>query len=80
MTGIADVVVERHHHVLIVTLFVGEQIGLVEHQYHRHAVCLGRSQKAVDECRRSLWVRHGDDEHCLVEVSRDDMALLRQVL
>ena len=42
MAGVANVVVERHHHVLIVALFVGEQIGLVEHQYHRHAVGFGR--------------------------------------
>ena len=77
---ITNVVVERHHHVLIVTLFVGEQVGLVKHQYHRYAVGLSRGEKAVDKRRGGLGMSHGDDQHRLVEVGSDDVALFGQVL
>ena len=39
---IADVLIERHHH-LLVTQQVGiEQVGLIEDEHHRHTISFGR--------------------------------------
>ena len=61
-------------------LVVAEQIGFVEHQNHRHAIRLSRSQKTVDKRCRRLRMRHRDDEESLIEVGGKNMTLLREVL
>ena len=72
--------VQTHHHLLIMTLLVGEYVGLVEHQHRRHAVSLSRSEEAVDEDGACLRIVHRNDEESLVDVGSDDMALLAEVL
>ena len=72
--------VQTHHHLLVVSLLVREYIGLVEHQHCRHAVCLRRSEEAVDEDGTRLRIVHRNDEECLVDVGSDDVALLAEVL
>ena len=72
--------VEAHHHRLIVQLFGREQVGLVEDQYHRHAVSLSRSEETVDEGGGGLRMAHGDDKEHLVDIGGNDVALLGEVL
>ena len=79
-TLVAHGFVQRHHHVLIVSLFLRKQVGFIKHQYHGHAVSLGRSQEAVDESGRGLRIIDCNNEESLVYIGRNDMALLTQVL
>ena len=78
-TLISDVLIERNHHVLIPPLVIIKYVGLVEDKHDRHAVGLGRSQKAVDEGRAGLRPVDRDDEQGLVDVGGDDVTLLREV-
>ena len=60
--------------------FVGiEHVNLVEHQYDRYAVCLGRGEKTVDKGGAGLRHLDGDDEHSLVDVGCKDATLLGEV-
>ena len=76
---VADGLVETYHELLVAQLVGIELVGLVEHQYDRYAIGLGRSQETVDEGSGSLWPLYGDDEKSLVDVGRNDMALLGEV-
>ena len=76
---IAEADVKRDHHLLVAQQVVVEQIGLVEHQDHWHAVGLSRSQEAVDKGGGGLRTGHGDNQESLIDVSGQDMTLLRQV-
>ena len=57
-----------------------QQVGLVEHKRHRHAVSLGRSEEAVYEGGACLRIVNRHDKESLVYVCRNDVALLAQVL
>ena len=54
-----------------------EQVGLVENQHHGDAIGLGRGQETVDEGGGGLRIIDGDDKKHLVDIGRQDMALLR---
>ena len=78
--GIADRLVELHHHLLVVQ-FVGiKTVGLVEDQHHRNAVGLGGGQEAVDEGCGGLGVVDSDHQESLIDVGGDDVALFGEVL
>ena len=78
-TGIANGFVELHHHLLIVQFVSRQEVGLVEYKEYGHAIGFCRSQKTVDECCRSLRLGDRDDQESLIDVSRQDMALLGEV-
>ena len=79
MTLVADGFVELNHHLLIMQLVVGEQVGLIEYKYYGHAIGLGRRQETVDEGGGGLRAADGDDEQCLIDIGSEDMALLGKV-
>ena len=79
-TDIAHSLVERDHHLLVMTLLGSKQIGLVEDQHHRHAVGFGRGQESVYERGRSLRMADRDHEKGLVHIGGDDVALLGEIL
>ena len=60
-------------------LFV-EDVGLVEEQDDGHIVCLCTCEEAVDEGGGRLRMSHSYDEHGLVDVGSDDVALSGEVL
>ena len=76
---VADVLIETDHHLLVTEQVVVEQICLIENQDHRHTISLSRSQEAVNERGGCFRTGYGDYQESLVNVSRQDMALLRQV-
>ena len=80
VAGIADGVVELANRLLIVPLVGREPVRLVEHQHHRNPVGFGRRQKAIDEDGACLRIIHRDDEHRLVDVGGQNVALFAQVL
>ena len=80
VAGIADGVVELANRLLIVPLVGREPVRLVEHQHHRNLVGLGRCQEAIDEDGARLRIIHRDDEHRLIDVGGQNMALFAQVL
>ncbi len=59
-------------------LFV-EDVGLVEEQNDGHVVCLCTCEEAVDEGGGRLRMSHSDDEHGLVDVGGNDVALPAEV-
>ena len=79
VTLIANSLVELNHHLLIVELVVGEQVGLIEYKYHGHAIGLCRRQETVDEGCGGLRAADGDDEQSLIDIGSKDMALLGEV-
>ena len=78
--GIADCLVELHHHLLVVQLVGVKAVGLVEDQDHRDAIGLSGGQETVDEGRRGLGVVDGDQQEGLVDVGGDNVALFGEVL
>jgi len=76
---VADGLVERAHHLLVVQFVVGEHVSLVEHQDHRHTISLGSSQEPVYEGGGSLRIVDRHDEQRLIDVGGEYMALLAQV-
>ena len=48
-TFVADVLIECDHHLLVVTLIVTEQVGLVKNKVYGHAISLCRGKEAVDK-------------------------------
>ena len=78
--GIADCLVELHHHLLVVQLVGVKAVGLVEDQDHRDAIGLSGGQEAVDEGCGGLGVVDRDHQEGLVDVGGDDVALFGEVL
>ena len=79
MDGIADVAIEIGKVVGIAFFVVGVDVHLVDDEDGGHAIGFGSGKEAVDECGGRGGVRHGEDEHHLVEVAGKDVGLLRQV-
>ena len=79
VTSIADGLIEIHHRLLIAPHVGIEDIRLVEHQDHGHAISLGRSQETVDEGGGSLGVDNGNHEDSLIDIGRNDVTLLGEV-
>ena len=71
--------IEVHHHLLIMAFLVTQHIALIKYKYYGHAIGLSRSQEAVNEGGAGLWFDNGDDQQGLVDISREDMALLGEV-
>ena len=78
-TRIADGFVQFHHLLLVATLVIVEQVGLVEHQDHGYPIGFSSGEEAVDESSGCFWLLDGDDEKCLVEVGCDDLALFGEI-
>jgi len=76
---VAQTVVEETEVLHVLGLSLIEEVHLIKHDSHGHAIGLGRSQKAVDEGSRRLGMRHRDHQQGQVDVGRNDMALLREV-
>ena len=57
----------------------GVLIHFMKQQRYGNVVGISGDEKAVDESRRCLWSRGGDDEQRLIEVGGDDLRFLRQV-
>ena len=68
-----------NQHLLIMQLVGIKQIRLVEYQHDRHPVSLSRCKEAIDKGCTGLRTVHGDNEHRLVYIGRNDMTLLREV-
>ena len=79
-TLITNRIVERHHHLLITQLIFIEQVGLIENKDDGHTVSLSRSEEAIDKGGGGLRTVNGDDEYRLIDIRRNDMALLGEVL
>ncbi len=78
--GVTDGLVELHHHLLVPALVGIEQVGLVEDEDHGHPISLCRRQEAVDEGGGGLGVVDGDHQERLIDIRREDMTLLGEVL
>ena len=78
--GIADCLVELHHHLLVVQLVGVKAVGLVEDQHHRDAIGLGGGQETVDEGRGGLGIVDRDHQEGLIDVGGDNVALFGEVL
>ena len=78
--GIADCLVELHHHLLVVQLVGVKAVGLVEDQDHRDAIGLSGGQETVDEGRGGLGVVDRDHQEGLVDVGGNNVALFGEVL
>ena len=76
---ITNGLIEVHHHLLVVQLFVGEYVHLIKYKYHGYAIGLGGCQETVDERGGGLRTADGDDEQCLIDVGSEDVALLGEV-
>ena len=78
--GIADCLVELHHHLLVVQLVGVKAVGLVEDQDHRDAIGLSGGQETVDEGRGGLGIVDRDHQEGLVDVCGNNVALFGEVL
>ena len=78
-TFITDGLIECGKHLLVSSLIVGEQVGLIEYEDNGHAISLGRSQETVDEGSRGLRIIDSNDEQSLIDISGNDMTLLGEV-
>ena len=61
------------------SFIVSEQVGLIKYKNDGYAIGFGRCQETVDERGAGLWLADGDDQQGLVDVSRQDVALFREV-
>ena len=76
---IAHRLVKADHSLLIASFIVVEQVGLVEDDADGYTVGFGRGQETVDEGCGGLRMTYRDDKQCLVDIGRQDVALLRKV-
>ena len=77
--GIADGGVEVYQAVQVTPVILVVQVRFVEEEQDGDAVGFGCSQETVDEGGGCFRMVHGDHQHALVQVGRDDVRLLREV-
>ena len=78
-TGIADGSIEIDKSVQIVKLILIISICFIKDYLNGYAVCLSRSQKAVDESSGGFRIIDRNNKHALVKVGSKDMRLFRKI-
>ena len=64
---------------LITQFILIEQVVFIEDECYWNAVSFGTGKEAVDECGGSFGIVCCDNQERLVDISSNDMALLREV-
>jgi hypothetical protein len=65
---------------LVAGLVIIEKIGLIEDEYNRNTISLGRCKKTVYEGSRGRRTINSNHQKSLIYISRKDMTLLGEIL